>query len=445
MDGITSCLESHRFKELFLEELGWDRASASIMVQEEDQDFIFEALAQKRGLLVLYCSTNRVVLANKGLLRRIQKRLVKSVHEQLVIYSCDKPRKQVWQWAVNQADGRKLEHREHPFFSNSPPAPFLARLEHLRFSLQEEESVTLLDALNRVRLALDVTAEQNLFSKRPSYAKRSDELACRVKQGAPGAFHEFVEFHLPLAKKSSRMLLRWFDMDPDDAEQIAIIGLIQAAQRFDPELGYQFSTYASYWIRQSCQRYGVECGLPIRIPVHAFWPCYRLQFEEQRLLAEYGISRARELFVDCLTNEKISSDQWTAFQASDEMRTFSDLTRDQTLELLALPDKDTLLTDNVLDNQLRGIIRQNIRSLRPREARVIMMRYGFDDVKHTLEEVGQLLGITRERVRQIQKRAEERLQFLLRKESLPLEAIRDRSAEDDSGIMLRKQHLLLDI
>ncbi|GIW83161.1 MAG: hypothetical protein KatS3mg105_4968 [Gemmatales bacterium] len=355
--------------------------------------------------------------ANRGLLRRVQQRLGKEYHEHIAIYSSEKPPKQVWQWAVRLPDGRRLRHREHPFFSASPPIPFLTRLRGLQFTLEEEENATLLDALKRVRMALDTAADLNLFAKRPWYAKRSDELARAMKQGVPGAFEQFVEFHLPLARKASRMLIRWFGMEPDDAEQTAVIGLVQAARRFDPELGYQFSTYASYWIRQSCQRYGPEFAFRIRIPSHAFWPCYKLQFELQRLIASHGPAKAQRLFNRRLRAESISPEHWKAFQASLETETFSDTSKDEFRELRNITDKTSGPIAELQRAELKSIVRDALQHLRPRDAEVIMLRYGIENAEHTLEEVGQILGVTRERVRQIQARAEDRLQHLLRKEA----------------------------
>ena len=65
-------------------------------------------------------------------------------------------------------------------------------------------------------------------------------------------------------------------MIPEDAEQIAFMGLLRAA-KFRPELGYQFSTYANHWIKQACWRDGPDFALMIRVPVHLFWPCYGLR------------------------------------------------------------------------------------------------------------------------------------------------------------------------
>lgn len=417
MDAIAENIADHQFQKLFIEELGWDHTSSAQEIVCDERNFQFEGVAQKRGFLVVHCQTNRVVLANRGLLRKAQRSLVKFFHEHIAIYTSDEPQKQVWQWSLHLPDGRHLRHREHPFFSNSPPTPFLDRLQQLEFRLDEEDSVDLLDAVKRVRIALDTTPELNLFAKRPWYAKRSDELARAIQEGVSGAFEEFVEFHQPLARKSSKMLVRWVGMEPDDAEQIAMLGLVTAAKRFKPELGAQFSTYASYWIRQSCQRYGVDTGLPIRIPTHAFWPCYKLNFEYQRLLASHGPAKADRLFQECLEAAEITSRQWKSFQASYAMETFTDTSDDEFRELRRI--KDEISTPPLLAelSEQRDAINEALTKLLPRHAKVIRLRYGIDVKEHTLEEVGQLLGITRQRAQQIQADAEDKLKFFLSREA----------------------------
>ena len=108
----------------------------------------------------------------------------------------------------------------------------------LRFTLDEESDVTFVDALRRVRLALDATAEQDLFAKRPWYAERSDKLAVAMATGDADATKEFIVLHRPLLCRISRRLVRIIGWIPRDAEQIGVIGLIPAARRFDPERGY---------------------------------------------------------------------------------------------------------------------------------------------------------------------------------------------------------------
>src|SRR5262249_54440191 len=156
----------------------------------------------------------------RGLLRKVQRIVAQTCHEHILVFCCERPRRQVWQWAIRLPDGRKLRHREHPFFSASPPAPFLNRLSGLRFTLDEEEGVTLVHALERVRRVLDATADLNLFVRRPKYAQRSDELARAMRGGDQDALNRFLLFHLPLARKVSQRLCRWFSVLPEDAEQI---------------------------------------------------------------------------------------------------------------------------------------------------------------------------------------------------------------------------------
>ncbi|MBI2478504.1 MAG: sigma-70 family RNA polymerase sigma factor, partial [Planctomycetia bacterium] len=334
-------------------------------------------------------------------------------HEHILIHFCETPRKQVWQWVTAVGDGKRVLHREHPFFSHDPPPRLLERLADLAIPIEMEEGTTLLDVLDRVRAALFADSELNLFVKKPWYAKRSDQLAMDLKAGKPGAFGKFVEFHLPLARKSSRKLIRWFGMDADDAEQTAMIGLLQAARRFDPERGYQFSTYASYWIRQSCQRYGIEWGLPIRVPIHLFWPCYRMTFVRAELVAKHGECDAESRFNDELEVVGLTREQWDDFCHARQVGCFTDVdTCDR--RQLTLVDDDADNADYAIDHEMELALHRAIESLNPRQAFILKMRYGFGGQPHSLQETANELGITRERVRQIQARAEEKLERRLR-------------------------------
>jgi len=242
MTDLTRHLAQHLFRELFIELLGWDYASGGVDVLVDHGCFRLQIIAQKRGLQVLHCPTDHLTLIDRGRLRRVQRKLALQIHEHVVVYSCESPRKQVWQWAIRRDDGRRLRHREHPFFSESPPARLLNRLAGLRFDLSEEESVTIVDALRRVRAALDRKPELNLFVNRPRYAKRSDELARAMKTGGDAELHDFVLFHLPLVTWAVRPLVHLYRGDLEEAEQVGMLGLIHAARHYDPRRGIQFST-----------------------------------------------------------------------------------------------------------------------------------------------------------------------------------------------------------
>lgn len=425
--SLEECIKQHRFKELFIDDLGWDNFSSTQELEIQDGRIRLESVAEKRGLRVFCCKLHRTSLANRGLLRRIQKQLIRQHHEHIIVYHSDEPKKQVWQWAIHQADGRKVRYREHPFLSYAPPRPLIERLANLRFTLDEEECATIVDAMARTRQALDVIPEQELFARYPTFAKQSDELAVALRAGEPGAFSRFCEFHLRLAKKSSRMLYHWFGMDEDDAFQIACIGLVQAAKRFDPTRGYQFSTYASFWIRQSCQRYGPEAAFFIRFPNHIVWPLYRLQFSERQLLATYGLPTATHRHYRVCKSRGVPVRDWVTFDRVRNIQTFSDLEGDDWTSLRSAKDPGHSPMHRLLLKELRQNVMEAVALLNEREQNILHHRYGIGCAEHTLEEVAGIYGLTRERIRQIQARAEGKLQIYLAQ----LDPGRDSPTSDD--------------
>ncbi len=398
---------------MFIDDLGWDSFNSTQELEVQDQCIRLESVAEKRGLRVFSCKLHRTSLANRSLLRRIQRQLIRKHHEHIIVYHSEEPQKQVWQWAIHQIDGRKVRHREHPFLSCQPPRPLLERISNLRFILDDEENTTLVNAMERTRLALDVVPEQEMFARLPFYARQSDELAVAMRAGEPEAFDRFCEFHLRLAKRASRMLVHWFGMDEDDAFQIACIGLIQAAKRFDPVRGFQFSTYASYWLRQCCQRLGSEAAHFVRFPHHRVWRLYKLQFTERRLLATYGMPTARERQFRACKAQHVRVRDWITYERVVGIQTFSDLERADWDSLLSIKDPQKLPIERLALQELRSSVLAGIGRLNQREQIILHYRYGIGCEEQTLEEVASVCGVTRERIRQIQSRAEEKLKVYL--------------------------------
>jgi RNA polymerase sigma factor (sigma-70 family) len=423
MHSVADYLGEHRLTELFVEALGWDRASGSLPLTADGHSLCFQAIAHKRGLQVLRCSADRVLLVNRGLLRKLQNQVARVFHEHILIFSSEEPRKQVWAWCVRLPDGHKLRHREHPFFSAAPPSPFLNRLEHLRFRLEEEDSVSLVDALDRVRRVLDTTPELELFARRPWYVARSDELARAMQQGDAGAFHRFVLLHRGLARQISKRLRRWFGMPEEDAEQIAFLGLIKAAHRFRPERGFQFSTYATWWIKQACQRHGPDAALLIRLPTSVFWSCYRHAIDLDTLRLAAGPTAFRDRLHELELVSPLLTAQWRAYLRARNIDTLTD--RDLLRKARAIQDTALPPLEELLRRETAARVWAALGRLHPRDAQVIRLRYGLDDREHTLEEVGHLMSLTRERVRQIEKRAEDKLRILLHEEGWPTAPVSD--------------------
>ena len=167
MGAADSYLRDHRFKALFTEVLGWEHSNGNIPVSVDGREFTFTSVAHKRGLHVLQAATDKLFLINRTLLRKVQRIVSQSYHEHILIYCCEQPRKQVWQWAIRMPDGRKLRHREHPFFPDSPPASFLSRISGLQFTLAEEENATLVEALSRGALRFGHNGRSKLVCETP--------------------------------------------------------------------------------------------------------------------------------------------------------------------------------------------------------------------------------------------------------------------------------------
>ncbi len=415
MLGLTTLLAEHRFAELFREELGWDQASGSISVDVAERRLTFDAVAQKHGFQVLQCNVDRRSLCNRGLLRRAQARVARGIHEHILIYLCDRPPKQVWQWAARTGDGRRLRHREHPFFSSSPPDALIKRLLGLQFSIEDEErGPSLIDALDRTRAALDAPAERNLFAKRPEYAAQSDALAVAMKNGEEGAFDKFVEFHLPLARHLAEWPRRSYHLDAEDGEQIAVLGLIRAARRFDPDRGYQFSTLAYRCILQECHQGGLKASLLIQVPPNALKPTLALWVRLQRSRTARAPKRPQHEIRRLCTLKPASKHADPRIGRALSVRSLSDRGEPEYDEASSVPaDSGGGPVESLLSQDRLAQIHLAITRLDERRRRVLRMRYGIGCEPMTLEEIGRAEGITRERVRQIQVGAERRLRTFI--------------------------------
>lgn len=196
-----------------------------------------------------------------------------------------------------------------------------------------------------------------------------------------------------------------------DLIQEGNIGLIRAANKFNYRLGHKFSTYATWWIRQAVTRAIADQSRTIRIPVHMGDQINKLLRTSHRLTQELGRDpTSEELAIALEVPTRKAEDMMRVARRPLSLEMPTDDEEESELGDF-IEDQDGLAPDEaVTSSMLRELLQAILQDLPPREVRILQLRYGLvDGETYTLEEVGKKLGVTRERVRQIEAQALSRL------------------------------------
>ncbi len=269
--------------------------------------------------------------------------------------------------------------------------------------LTAEEEVSLAQRIERGRMSREELARGNVSNRRRMELRRLIEDGWSAREHLITANSRLV---ISVAKKYMGRGVPFLDLI-----QEGNIGLIRATKKFDYRRGHKFSTYATWWIRQAVTRAIADQGRTIRVPVHMGDQINKLLRVQHQLTQRLG----REPSVDELATALEVPPKKVENMIQVARRPLSletptddeeDLVLGDFIEDDEAPPPDDTATYNLLKEHLEIVLN----SLPPREVRILQLRYGLlDGQAYTLEEVGRKMGVTRERVRQIEAQALSRL------------------------------------
>jgi RNA polymerase primary sigma factor len=269
--------------------------------------------------------------------------------------------------------------------------------------LTANEEVELAQRIERGRMAREELARGNVSPRRRQELRRLIEDGWAAREHLITANSRLV---ISVAKKYMGRGVPFLDLI-----QEGNIGLIRATKKFDYRRGHKFSTYATWWIRQAVTRAIADQGRTIRVPVHMGDQINKLLRVQHQLTQRLGREPSVEELADALeVPPKKVENMIQVARRPLSLETPTDDEEDSVLGDFIEDDEAAPPDDTATYNLLREHLSEVLNGLPPREVRILQLRYGLlDGQAYTLEEVGRKMGVTRERVRQIEAQALSRL------------------------------------